>query len=318
MNTPASRAPGAQPAPGPIVVALDGSPLAEQTLPLAAELARRTGARLDLVTVHEAVAYGPGDTFDISYDPAWLATTEAGQKAYLAAIAEELTKSGVQAVAEVPSGPPARTLLDHVERVDAALLVMSTHGRGGLNRLWLGSTLDRVMRKAVVPLLVVRASEELAGPPALQKILIPLDGSRVAEAAIEPAVALGSAFGAEYEVLQVVPAAVLIGSPYMAQQVHTAADLMESRRAATERYLGEVKERVELQHGITVHTRVVEGAGEPVAEAILAAARETGADLVAVATHGRGGLRRVALGSVADKLIRAATLPLLIVRPGDD
>ena len=319
MNTPASRASRALPAPGPIVVALDGSRLAEQTLPLAAELARRTGARLHLVTAHQAVTSLPGDAFDASYDPAWLAATEAGQKAYLATIAEGLAKSGIQVASEVPAGPAAQALLDHVDREGAALLVMSTHGRGGLNRLWLGSTLDRVMRKAVVPLLVVRSSEEeRTGVPALRKIVIPLDGSTLAEAAIEPAVFLGAAFGAEYEIVRVVPPVVMIGSPYMAHAVHTATDLLEADRAAAERYLDAVKERVELEHGVTVRTRVVAGPGEPVADAILAAAREAGADLIAVATHGRGGLPRVALGSIADKLIRAATLPLLIVRPDRD
>lgn len=280
----------------------------------------QTGARLHLVSVHESVASLPGDTFDASYDPAWFGTTEAGQKQYLQAIAERIEKTGGHAVVAVPAGPAASTLLDYAQREHAALLAMSTHGRGGLNRLWLGSTLDRVMRKTTIPLLVVRSTSELKDPraPILRRIAIPLDGSTLAEAALEPAVFLGEAFDCEYEIVRVVPPVFTIGSPYMAHSVHVDETVVQQRSAEADSYLAAVKERLELEHDVTVRTRLLTTPGEPVTDAVLSAARDADADLIALATHGRGGLRRIFLGSVADKIIRSATLPLLIVRPEGD
>ena len=309
---------GALPGPGPIVIALDGSPLAEQALPLATELARRTGARLHLVTVHRPVAALPPASFDPSYDPAWFATTETGRKEYLERIAGPLGEEGIKVIVAVPAGVPSATLIRYANQVQAGILVMTTHGRGGLNRLFLGSTLDRVLRKTLVPLLVVRSSDDpVAGETAqaLRRILIPLDGSPLAEAVLEPAVLLGTAFGAEYELVRIVPPLFVIDSPYIARSVTADEAVLRRREAEAETYLASVRERLVLEYEVRVRTRVVGTHDRSIPDAVLSAAEEWDADVIALATHGLGGPRRMLLGSLADKVIRTATLPLFVVRP---
>jgi nucleotide-binding universal stress UspA family protein len=303
---------------GPIVVPLDESSLAEQALPLATAVARRAGLALHLVTVHAAAAVPAGDGFEASYDPGWYAATRAGQRRYLEALAERVPK-GIQTVVAVPEGPVIPSLLEYVDQHGAALVVMATHGRGGLNRLWIGSTLDRLIRETSVPVLIARASAEPgAKEPDFARMVIPLDGSELAEQVLAPAVGLGGLFGSAYELVRVVVAPDPIATPSVTPWVRVDEQDLEERIRSAEAYLGEAAGRLREAGGRSVTTRVIRAAGQPVADAVLQAAADSRADIVAMATHGRGGLRRFVLGSVADKMIRAAALPLLVVRPGGD
>lgn len=300
---------------GPVIVPLDGSRLAEQALPFAAAIAQRSGSPLHLLTVHEPTAPLSGAGFDPSYDPRWAATTAPGQKQYLEGVAERLSTGDLEVVVAVPDGPVIQTLLDYVARTRAALLVMTTHGRGGLDRLWLGSTLDRTIREATVPVLVVRSWVDGAELE-LRRIVIPLDGSVLAETVLGSALSIAGLFRAACELVRVVPVPYTIGSPYKPYSVRIDEGALRDAVSEAERYLEAARARIErADRDVVVTTRVVEAPGQPVAGAILKVALATDAHLIALATHGRGGLRRLVLGSVADKLIRAASLPLLVVRP---
>jgi nucleotide-binding universal stress UspA family protein len=188
--------------------------------------------------------------------------------------------------------------------------VMTTHGRGGLERFWLGSVADELIRLCPVPLLLIGPEPgPLPGP--FRRILVPLDGSALAEAALDPAVTLaGLEAGAELVLLQVVqPVASEVWIPDAALAARLASvDLIRQREGARE-YLDATARRLEAS-GLMVRARVEEG--DRVASAVLDAARDEQADLIVIATHGRSGLARLALGSVADKILRSSRTPLLV------
>jgi nucleotide-binding universal stress UspA family protein len=205
-------------------------------------------------------------------------------------------------VASVP-GLEAEAILERAGAAGADLIVMSTHGRGPLGRLALGSVADEVVRRAFLPVLLVRPREPAPGPfvePTAESVLIPLDGSALAERALGPAADLAWLLGARCDLVRVV--APGDGGPGQAAE----------EEAEARSYLGRVAGRLG-QRGLQARTLVL-AARQP-AEAIVLEARARGSGLIALATHGRGGLRRALLGSVADKVLRAAPCPVLVYRP---
>jgi nucleotide-binding universal stress UspA family protein len=301
-----------------IMVPLDGSGFAREALPAAEHLARRDGARLRLVTVHPGLPPGPGGTV-----PEELARADREQRASrgeaLEELAGELRGRGLEVDAEVLSGPVVEELARRAGEA-ADLVVMATHGRGPLSRLWLGSVADGLVRNCPVPVLLVRPRDdgdrEAPGSGGFRHALVPLDGSRLARRAVGPAARLLERPGGALTLLRVVvpvtpsglgPADVPSGVDVSATEA--MEEQAEERLEATAR---ELRERLDLE----VRSRVVRDPHP--AAAVLRAASDAEADAVALATHGRGGLRRVLLGSVADKVVRGARTPVLVVRPGDD
>jgi nucleotide-binding universal stress UspA family protein len=199
----------------------------------------------------------------------------------------------------------------------ADLVVMTTHGRGPLSRAWLGSVADQLVRSLAVPILLVRPREtasELRGEPALRHILIPLDGSALAEQMVRPAVALGTVMQADYTLFQVVPHVRLPGFDPTGSELSetTEPPLLGQHRREAEYYLDQIADGLRAQ-GRRVQTRVV--VHPHAAAAILEEVQARGIDLLALATHGRGGLPRLLLGSVADKVLQGAAIPVLLYRP---
>jgi len=191
---------------------------------------------------------------------------------------------------------------------------MTTHGRGGLRRAWLGSVTDQLIRTSEVPILVVRPSETKAAESfvKLTEILVPLDGSPLAEAVLEPAAALARLWDAEVSLVQVVRPVVLTSDPPLPFPTGYSDQITKIRRESAQDYIRDVAERLR-ESGVKASGVAV--IGVEVAETLLALARPEHTSLVAVATHGRGGLRRLVVGSVADKLVRAGEVPVLVVRP---
>jgi nucleotide-binding universal stress UspA family protein len=192
---------------------------------------------------------------------------------------------------------------------------MTTHGRGGLERAWLGSVADALVRCCSVPILLLRPGEstpDIAQVPQFKRILIPLDGSALAEQILAPALELGGLAHAEYTLLRAVEPFVLVGYAPVAQASRLDLKLTQEGLAEAQRYLDRVAERLRAA-GRPPRTRAL--LAEQSAAAILDEARRQDADLIAMATHGRSGLARLLLGSVADKVLRGATLPVLMVRP---
>lgn len=301
--------------PRSILVPVDGSNFAEHALPYALTIARRTGATLHLALVHV-----PFEVMSPSYPLAEeLAEHEIEQRDRDAAYLEGLVGRLGGEVTIRPAllrGHVAAAIGRYVDEEKVDLLVMTTHGRGGLQRAWLGSTADSLLRRLMIPLLMVRPSEETREIDAdaaveFRKVLAALDGSRTAERALQDAIDLGIAGDAAVVLAHVLQPPITAYSPYIPHAAQITREEVEARREGMERYLREVA-RTRWLAGRTVmrETRVDYHA----AHAILELAHRNDADLIVLGTHGRGGLRRLILGSVADKVIRGTYRPVLVHR----
>ena len=302
--------------PRRVLVPVDGSNFAEHALPYALGIARRTGATLHLALVHvptEIVspAYPLADALE-SRD----AEMREHDSAYMEGLVERLKPSGVEIHPALLGGRVASALADYVDDARIDLVVMTTHGRGGLQRAWLGSTADSLIRHCMIPLLLVRPSDETReiGPEsdrAIGTVLAALDGSETSETALRDAFELGITEDAALVLVHALQPPVAAASPYLPHTIQLTHDEMESREEHMKEYLERVADQPWLSdRRTTVRVRV----DYHPAPAILEIAEEEGADLIALGTHGRGGLRRLVLGSVADKVIRGTHRPVLVHR----
>jgi nucleotide-binding universal stress UspA family protein len=298
-----------------VLLPVDGSTFSEHALPFAAELARRTGARLHIVQVHETpIAQAYPDGMPVQ-DPGWDGALRARSEEYLRSLAHQcMARTGIGPVTELLDGPVAPALAAYASEVGVDLIVMTTHGRGGISRAWVGSVADALVRSACVPIYLIRPKEqEIDWTPrkGTRHVLIPLDGSELAEAMIPAATALGVVLDARYTLLRVVlPVPFLIG-PQATGPSFTEGGALAARELA-DGYLHEVAGRLRAR-GADVATDVV--LHTVPALAILDYAATHSVDLIAMATHGRGGWSRLALGSVADKVMRGTMMPVLLYRP---
>lgn len=302
-----------------LLVPLDGSAFGAHALPLALLLAQKCGAAIELVHVHVDL-FRDVQLYPVGTDAA---DTRTAEQVYLDRVAAQIRPSVPAGVTTaLLEGPVPMALAAHATARNADLIVMTTHGRGPLSRFWLGSVADQIIRHSAVPLLLIRPQEggvDLTRLPAIRHVLIPLDGSELAETILEPATALGCAVEADFTLFSVVEPVVPFydppshqaggGSPGLVQRLQRLHEEIETEGLA---YLERVAERFRSPSR-TVHTRIV--FSDQPAVAILDEAREAPMDLIALETHGRGGLSRLLLGSVADKVLRGATAPMLIHRP---
>lgn len=288
-----------------ILVPLDGSTLSERALPYAASLAERTGARLLLI---QAVQAGSPVRKGVAVaEMAAIGEAEAD----LAFAARRLRASGLEVEARAPYGPAAAAILDEAAFGGVDMVVMSTHGRSGLGRWIYGSVADEVLRRAELPVLLVPPGAPGGwGARGHRRVVVALDGSGLAEASLEPAIALAVALGAGLVLLSVVEP--LSYGYFYAHRYGPFPDVdAGTALAATGAYLDRVAAGLRDQVRC-VDTRVEIG---PPAATIAAVAHELGASAIVLATHGRGGLTRVVQGSVATGLLPRADAPVLLVRP---
>ncbi len=187
-----------------------------------------------------------------------------------------------------------------------------------MSRFWLGSTTDALMRHSTVPILLIRPEAE-ATPSSTEafahrKIVVPLDGSGKSEAILTHALALGGEADAEYELVRVLPYPKDFTSAYLPHTVQINAHLLQEGQAAAQEYVETQVAPLE-ERGIraTAHTIV----DSSPAAGILHFAEQMEADLIAMSTHGRGGVSRILLGSVTDKVVRGAEIPMLVYHPHD-
>lgn len=297
-----------------VLVPYDGSEFSRQALDVAVEVARRSEAEILLLQVLGTVVAGePGEAPEslVEADRRRRDARQADVERTAARIREE----GVEATGRLAEGRVSDTLV-RVADEEADLVVMATHGRGPFSRFWLGSVADALARRCAVPLLLVKPGEEgeaAPGTESLERIVIPLDGSEVAEAVLPSATALGGLFDARYTVLRVVRPVFpgVLGYEDVPQTVDPS--VVEELEDAAEDYLDGVAGRLR-EAGHRVETRVVRGSSVP--WAVVEASNEAAA-AVALATRGRSGIERVLMGSTADKVIRAARQPVLLHRSGE-
>ncbi len=278
-----------------IIVPLDGSLTAEAVLPFVRRFLHRTDSEIILV---RAVIPAPVENAIMIADAALGAA-----RAYLREVHERLDREGVRVKSIVHAGSAIGVILDAVEEERATMVAMATHGATGLKRILLGSVAEAVLRKSPVPVFVVRPfwTAEGAVPDDLEtrpvrNILLPVDGSDLAELAVPPALEIADLFEARVLLLRVI----------------------EPRKDSDEAH--EIEEAREHLQGISreferkgVRTHLIVEKGEAVDE-ILKTLRFHEADLAVMTTHGRSGLSRLVTGSVTEHVLRRASVPLLVVR----
>lgn len=308
-----------------ILVGLDGSSWAEAALPYVEKIATAGNTTVVLMRVvppaGKSTAEPPqNSTHDEADDrsgvevDADLRRHDSKAEHYLADIAERLGQRGVTVETAIVSGEPAPVLIEQAQLRGAELIILSTHGRSGLGRWIYGSVADQVMRESTVPVVLIPSTSHFRWPEGrAPRILIPLDGSPLAEAVLAPALALAETLRAELILVRVVglPMGTYAWSyPDGASYLIESLDLQE---AEARQYLDAVAARLrETGRGVTAVTQI----GMP-AFTIIDVAREQQADLIALSTHGASGLTRLVMGSVATTLARHAHQPILVVRPQD-
>lgn len=268
-----------------VLVPLDGSDVAAAILPQIRRILFHKDAEILLV---QAV-YVPANAEAEAVELPDILRTHAAK--HLESVADPLRSQGARVRTIARVGDAADVILDVAAEEKATLIAMSTHGRSGLARWIRGSVAEKVLRAGRVPVLALRSFP--APPPAdipLKRVLVPLDATDLSLEVLDPVIELASLFGSSVTLLHVCDGPAC------------SVPVPELTRAF---------ERVR-QRGVEVQP--VMRKGDPAGQ-ILDVARELKADLIAMTTHGRRGLSRWTLGSVAEKVLRGAETPLLIVRP---
>ena len=210
----------------------------------------------------------------------------------------------------VVRGTRSDAILDYAEEYGADLIAMGTHGRTGVKRFVSGSVTERVLRRSPVPVLTARAVERPANGDGYDDVLVPVDGSDAAGAAVDHVLAIAGAFDARVHALNVVEVGGLVTDADTAPSPGVFNRLESLGDEAT----GAVADRAR-EAGLDVFTEVREGSS---GKAILDSADEQGIDLIAMGTHGRSGLERILLGSTTERIVRRADSPVLAVRPREE
>jgi nucleotide-binding universal stress UspA family protein len=299
-----------------ILVPLDGSPLAEEAMETAMAVAKANQAQVLLLRSIQPV-YTMAPVVAGEYEWIW---PEYAREDSRREIRDYL--NGVKSRYDCPDcpvriialeGDPASVIVDTADEEKVDLIVMSTHGQTGIRRAVFGSVTERVLHSVSCPVLVTRTKDPI------RRILITLDGSELAEEAMEPALEVAHALNASMillrinEILPVNPVEPG-GSSWEWEVTEPKQRLMGELRQAAEGYLREIAQRYDLSPA-DVQTIVLDGS--PV-DRIQEFARLYGIDLIAMSTHGRTGLRRWLYGSVTLKVMRASECSMLIIRPPEE
>jgi nucleotide-binding universal stress UspA family protein len=294
-----------------ILVPIDASCCNEVALAPAFDIARRAQTRIHIVLVHQALtpAMHSADARDLNpyVDTAWRKRDEIA----LSDLADRCeTRWGARPQTQLLDGSVVKVLSECIRRIPIGLVIMMEHD-SAISSTWSGIA-ERLIRATQVPVMLIR---HRLGPIRLTDghILIPLDGSALAEAAVAPAMELGRLMRARYTLLHV-PAPLPFVAPAARLPVFAELDEWQSRLGA-DAYLERVASRMRV-NGCTVTVDIC--AHDVPAQGILDYAARNAVDTIVMATHGRSGLSRLALGSVADEVMRSAMMPIVLYRPCHD
>lgn len=296
-----------------ILVPLDGSDFAEGALSTAVALATRDGAQIQLLSV--VPTEPPFGFTDEAMLTGWVDEEKALQRDYMKKTAASVAASSedLRVEASVQVGNVGATIREVSDALDVDLVILTTHGRGAFGRVWLGGTADQLLRSLERPVLLLPPTpagrKPLAEDP-VRHVLVPLDGSEAAEAALDVLPLLLPAPGDVRLTLASVVEDFAVPTGY--PQHATGAGLVEEERRRMTAYLDAVARRLEHEGPGVPETRVL--VADSAARGLLRYCRETEVEAIALSTHGRGGVPRLLLGSVADKLIRGAGVPILVNR----
>lgn len=298
-----------------LLVTLDGSKLSESILPHARILARKFDLPVDLLRVVEseviAVAVNPKRNYSHSDAEQDLRTASTN---YLEGIAESFANSRkVSCYTRV--GDPAEVIIEKADEEGGTLVAMSTHGRSGTQRWYLGSIADKVLHASKSPMLLVKGKED-AEPhdqeATVNRIIVPLDGSPLAEKALPHATAAAQALDAEIDMVRVYSLITnaYYGEGYMPNFEEIADQVREEASDYLETKVSELT-TAGVKHGDGI---IKEG---DAAAKIIELAQETPNSLIVICSHGRTGISRWVLGGTADRIVRHSGDPVLVIRAAE-
>lgn len=296
-----------------LVVPVDGSTFSERALQYAGPLARASGGALDLVLVHVRQTPASADLLLMHEVSEWEQEHRQREADYLERLRDRVVAEyGVSVRAVLLDGDVVAGIERHLADCGGDLVVLTSHGRAGLERAWLGSVSDALLRKLDVPVLLIRPSDTepaARGTAEFRHVLVALDGSERAEHAIGPALALVNS-DARVTLLRVTAPEAGSASPHVPHALVLTREQVEATRTAARQYVADVARRIRAESGREVLESVV--VDYHPAHAILDYAEVHSVDLIAVGTHGRNPIARMLLGSVSDKIVRAAGTPVLV------
>lgn len=301
--------------PREILVCLDRSERAERPLEHAAVLARRFGARLNLLHVLEHPAPSAATLALAPPDPLGWEILRADAKRYLEGVERRLAADGLEARVRLVEGHAPTRIIQEARGIGADIVVLASHGAHGPTCWALGHTAQIVAARTSASLLIVPtfgiASAERP-PAALRRILVPLDGSLRAECVLPLVIELGRQARAQVRLLHVLRPPEALSLPFLTAEVRELGlRLEQSCRLLASRYLEDVAERLE---NAGVSARAFVERDTDVRDAITSWARREDLDLIVMAAHGLTGNRCEPRGSIAQHLLMRGTLPMLIVQ----
>lgn len=296
-----------------ILVPLDGSAPSEEILPYARFFSRALKTPVELLNVLESdVVRSLADPDHHRYVDVVEGELRSRSITYLEGVARSFPKgSTVHCFAEV--GEPAQVVVDRVSSDPKALIAMATHGRSGMRGWMLGSVADKVIHAASNPVLLVREGEtaRAAGEAPLKSIVVPLDGSRLAESILPLVTGLAQEMALEIVLLRVHSILAGVYLPEGGMYGPEFEEMVKMSRDEARGYLDEKASELRGRGIKRVSSVLLEGSA---AAEIMEFARKTPDNLVAMCSHGRSGIGRWVLGSVTDRVVRHSGDPVLVVR----
>ena len=294
-----------------MLIPLDGSKTAENVLPYGRRLAAVAHVAVELLGVVEmADIAGDIAANQATYAEALIREAVRNSTEYLESVARTFRNGKVRCTVE--QGRPQDVITAAAAAESDTLIAMATHGRSGVSRWLLGSVTEKVLRGTSNPLLVVRApgDSKTDGEAVLSSVIVPLDGSDIAETILSPVAALAKALEMQVILLRVygVPLATYGEDDYY---VPDYLELKDQIKDEADSYLNSRAGLLRQQGVAEVSTVIIEGSA---ADAIISLARKTPDNLVAMSPYGRSGLQRWILGSVTEKVVRHCEDPVLIAR----
>jgi len=320
-----------------ILVPLDGSKRAERALPIAARIAHTTGGSIVLVqVVNIPMGYTPAQTQSVAFEQEVLQITSEARK-YLADVSSSDVLTGIPTEIEVSFGVPASTILDMVPTQNVDIIIICSHGSTGMRHWVLGSVAQKIARHSPVPVLILREDGTLplgsypdpTRPLRAFGAIVALDGSALSELTLEPVAHLVAALAAPAKgilhLTHVIALPLPEGGPDAEDSIEPG--MQEDALRKVKKYLSNVTE--ELHQSLAKDLKLVVNwsvaTDSDVAQGLIGVAEKGeisygtaiagGCDLIAMTTHGRGGIQDWTLGTVAERVLSGTKLPVLIVRP---
>ena len=307
-----------------IIVPLDGSDIAEQALPYAELVAASLSVPVELVQAYDIL---PSGLLGAGRRASVVSQLRTGARERAVASVEparqRLADAGLEVDVVVQHGPAADIIAAQAGIDPNALVVMCTHGRGGISRWVMGSVADKVLHTVPNPVLIVRATVTGPASPStsLKSVIVPMDGSTLSELALPHAVSVAAALSARITVMQVSPTADYYRRQFVVVTPEMGAipdfdpvspdEMADEDSATISEYLDDVSNRLAIDHAHGVETAHV--VDDNVAQSIIDRA-STQPCLVVMTTHGRSGVGRLVLGSITDRVVRHSNLPVLVIR----